>query len=209
MDEIQTRLARRREEVIQRLAEIGNAPKQNTRGWEERPHLLQELVTIEQTLAQMAATAAQVASTAAQVEATEAAERMRIAQDDASFWFRRFVLSLQIANGAAFVAAVGGVLQADNLPVAAAAAASPTAWFALGIFGSGLLPLILWLERQAWGPNVRWLSRIFLVVGAAFSVLAFCLGLVEVTRTMGSHVNAKPAQVQPTDQKPSAAGKPG
>lgn len=203
MEDIRERLTNRRAEVLQRLGDIGSAPKQNTRGWEERPHLLQELVTIEQTLAQIAATEAQAKATAAQVAATDAAERTRTAQDDAAFWFRRFMVSLQLANGAAFVAAVTGVLQADDLPRAAAVAASPTAWFALGILGSGLLPLVLWLERQPWGSIVRWVSRAALVLGAAISILAFSAGLVEVTRTLGSYVKpqtGKEAPAPPADK---------
>jgi hypothetical protein len=57
MEEWTDRLRHRREEIIARLEAMGT-PKVGTRGFQEQPHLNQELVTIEQTLAQVESTKA-------------------------------------------------------------------------------------------------------------------------------------------------------
>lgn len=83
------------------------------------------------------------------------------------FWFRRFMLSLQIGNGAAFLATVAGLLQADKsvLPIIAALAWPPAMYFAMGVTAAGLLPLLMAAQRAF--PRHRPVKR-----GAYIAVLA-------------------------------------
>lgn len=121
----------------------------------QRGPLLTALAQLEVADATRAAAAAQKDAAEAQDRATAEQEREKSAADGAEFWFRRFMLSLQIGNGAAFVALAGGILQADNPAAAAAVAAKSFALFGGGLTLAGIIPLLLFFARRKrpkWWP---------------------------------------------------------
>jgi hypothetical protein len=60
------------------------------------------------------------------------------------------MLSPQIGNGAAFLATVSGLFQADKdvLPSMAVLAWSPAMYFALGVTAAGVLPLLMFWQQS-------------------------------------------------------------
>ncbi len=96
----------------------------------------------------------------AQDRATSEQEREKAAKDDATFWFRRFILGLSIAHGAAIAAITAGVFQANDPVQAAKLIDLPYALFAIGLLGAGATPLVLWRERSlpkaAVAAKARW-----------------------------------------------------
>jgi len=85
------------------------------------------------------------------LEAEEADHSRRVDEaarrEDAGFWFRRFMLGLQIANGGAFAAITAGVFQADDPALAARLVHAPYSLFAAGLLAAGLIPFALWGAR--------------------------------------------------------------
>lgn len=72
-------------------------------------------------------------------------------KDEATFWFRRFLLALGIANAAAFASVAGGVMGAKDavlLQKIAAEALFPIQLFGFGAITAGLIPLVLWLRAN-------------------------------------------------------------
>lgn len=124
----------------------------------EDPFLTNQLEKLEAAIDQIDAALAQ--SNLTHAIQTEAAAREMAArsEENANFWFRRFMLSLQIGNGAGFLAtaAVVGQVDAAAISLAAVLAWAPAAYFGLGTAAAGLLPLIMaalvWAEGR---PNAR------------------------------------------------------
>ena len=100
-------------------------------------------------------------------------ETHKAVEDDANYWFRRLMLQPQLANGAAFLAMAGGILQADDIARAADLAKEPFAWFATGLAVSGIPPFFLWASRlqpQRLKLFERTAMYITLLAGAFFFV---------------------------------------
>ena len=124
-------------------------------------------------------------------------EEDRASREGREFWFRRFMLSLQIGNGAAFLATVAGLLQADKdvLSVMAVLAWPPAMYFALGVGSAGLLPLLMF-AREAVPIDGRWRRIVHLAVltFTTFSMGFFALGagsvVVEIRQLGGAAVEA-------------------
>lgn len=106
-------------------------------------------------------------------------EEDRASREGREFWFRRFMLSLQIGNGAAFLATVAGLLQADKdvLSVMAVLAWPPAMYFGLGVGSAGLLPLLMF-AREAVPVDGKWRRIVHLAVltFTTFSMGFFALG---------------------------------
>jgi hypothetical protein len=131
----------------------------------------------------------------------------RVDREERAFWFRRFMLSLQIGNGAAFLATVAGVLQADlaALPTVAVFAWAPAIYFGLGVSAAGLLPLLM-AARTAF-PTVIWSGRaafIAILFATTSSAGLFALGvgsvMVELTQVqVPAVVAAKAVEAKAAD----------
>lgn len=105
------------------------------------------------------------------------------AAEDQAFWFRRFMTSLQIGNGAGFLAAVSGIVQADAnvLPIIATLIWPPATYFGLGVGAAGILPLMLAARRGADGkPLLVSLARSAVLILTTFSIGFFGLGVGSV-----------------------------
>ena len=160
------RLHERRQQILNQIAGSDLA------GFPTNPALralTAELATIESALIQADNTTA--INDAAAQRALEVAQR-----DDAAFWFRRFILSLQIGNGAALLAALSGALQATDVREAAESIRWATAFFGLGVILAGALPGAIWLQRLSpRGKRAELAFRAaisFLAVGSAVSFVA-------------------------------------
>jgi hypothetical protein len=139
----------------------------------------ENLISYNQELSQIDAALLQAENTAALNRDADGRERERAAADDASFWFRRFMLSLQIGNGAGFLASLEGILHAEELSDAVTLAGLPAISFGLGVMLAGTLPIVLWGQRQAWIATNGVLRAfvglalvVFTVGAATFFVLA-------------------------------------
>lgn len=165
-----------------RLADIGT-PLVGTRGYDEKPQLNQELVTIEQTLAQ-------VESTNALRQDTHERESERLKQDDASFWSRRFHTSLAIGNGAGFALVTGALLQSQQIDRALVFAWPSICLFGPGLIFAGALPWLLWAQRR-YTTSARttefigWLSTLMTSLSAACFVAAIATSIYTVTSLQG------------------------
>lgn len=127
-------------------------------------------------------------------------EDERTAREGRDFWFRRFILSLQIGNGAAFLATVTGMFQAekDVLSIMAALAWAPALYFALGVGTAGALPLLMFAETAVRGHKLREsLVRHTVVALTTFSMGFFVLGagsvVVQITQMQKPAVDAAAA----------------
>ena len=140
--------------VVEKALEHWLPSVAGTPEWEIARALQEEQGQIEIALAQLevasatrAAAAAQLASAQALDRESEERERARAAGDDVSFWYRRFILSLQIGHAAAVLAIIGGTLQADDPKPVAAAMVWPGLFFAHGLLAAGMLPALQALHR--------------------------------------------------------------
>jgi hypothetical protein len=105
---------------------------------------------------------------------------LREAAQGADFWFRRFMLSLQIGNGAAFLAVVTSVVGADQMAQAAKWAILPAMGFGVGAIFSGMLPMLLWVQRVQMLAGVRPLFRSLTASFAIVGAVAFFAGMTGV-----------------------------
>lgn len=192
------RLAARREQLLQ---ELRRATEQYEKlGLDSfrnrRDGLEQELDKIDSMLMQSDLTGALEADTAAR-------EADRAERENFTFWFRRFMLSLQIGNGGGFLATVAAVQQADpaSLSTLAKLLALPVTFFGIGTILAGLLPLIM-----AAHANERLTKRaqtsaegiaLALTMGAA---AFFACGVLTVTWELLQAQRPK-APVEAVDQK--------
>jgi hypothetical protein len=167
MEEWTDRLRHRRGEILARVEQIG-FPKQGTRGFIELPDLHQELVAIEQTLAQ-------VESTEALRRDTAEREADRLKQDDAAYWWRRFNTSLAIGNGAGLAVVTGATLQAQHLDQALVFAWEPMLYFGPGVLLAGVLPWLLWAQKRY--PGATGLARVAGIFLTTLAAGLFALGI--------------------------------
>lgn len=127
-------------------------------------------------------------------------EDERAAREGRDFWFRRFILSLQIGNGAAFLATVTGMFQAekDVLSIMAVLAWAPALYFALGVGAAGVLPLLMFAQTAVRGHRLREsLVRHAVIALTTFSMGFFVLGsgsvVVQITQLQEPAVDAAAA----------------
>ncbi|MDO8900134.1 MAG: hypothetical protein Q7V15_02140 [Phenylobacterium sp.] len=138
---------------------------------------------VEAELDRLDAALVQVQHTRAIESDLRARDRERAEAENATFWFRRFMLSLQIGNGAGFLAAASIVSQVDSeaIYMAAVLAWAPATYFALGTGAAGLLPLIMaahaWANGHPVGKRAANLASLALTT---FAVLFFVCGMASV-----------------------------
>lgn len=218
MDEPRTRLLKRREELRKQLALYETDLRHGA--WSDRDLIAKKIRDTEQDLDAVELAIAQTGFTDALDAVTR--EAARAAQENATFWFRRFMLSLQIGNGAGFLAAAAVVGQADAsaIHLAAVLAWAPAAYFAVGTAAAGLLPLIM--AAHAWArdnPRGRYAANaggLFLTVLAAGLFACGMTSVVWELRQLGQPAvtQAEPPAPAPTlapalpaaDQSGSPAG---
>lgn len=175
--------------------------------------LIDERVSIEETLAQLEIAEAQVAvaraqrqtaaaqnalagvqaevaevqreATEAQRAATAEAELTRLEAEGTDFWLRRFILSLQIGNGAAFLAVVSSILQAANFEFAARLAFPPALGFGFGVLFAGAIPFAMWFERRQRAEVGDQVSRALSILLCVLSTFAFVVGMGLVQWSLG------------------------
>lgn len=119
----------------------------------------------------------------AQVREAHSASARQADVEDSAFWFRRFFTSIAIANGAAFVALAAGFLQADDRKAIATLLPVPMTAFAVGMFASGAIPIVLWIqirvrnnEGKLWPNAQQPLDFITTgLIGIALGVSVSCL----------------------------------
>ncbi len=73
-------------------------------------------------------------------------EREKVQFESATFWSRRFFVTLALANAGAFVAMTSGLIQADRPAEVAALVTPAMIHFAWGMLASGSIPLFFWGE---------------------------------------------------------------
>lgn len=180
-DEARRRLEERRGQLLQEIARnevLARTADANLAGMYDnrRAQFEAALDTVDAALAQSSLTRALEAETAAREEA-------RAEQENATFWFRRFMLSLQIGNGAGFLAtaAVVGQVDASAISLAAVLAWAPATFFALGTAAAGLLPLIM--AGHAWARDnarARYTANAGAFLLTTFAVGFFACGMASV-----------------------------
>lgn len=75
------------------------------------------------------------------------------------FWFRRYLTTLAIANGAAFVTLANGYLQAKDRHLTALLVADPLTLFGIGGMMAGLVPICLWLKAERARKEASWIRQ--------------------------------------------------
>lgn len=153
----------------------------------------------------------QIEQTAAIEKGTAVREAQRHDAENATFWFRRFMLSLQIGNGAGFLAtaAVVGQVDADAISLAAVLAWAPATYFGLGTGAAGLLPLVM--AAHAWAkehPRGRCLANIAGWLLTTFAVGFFACGMTSVVCELRQLGQPAVRQAEPPAPAPTLAPAP-
>lgn len=172
------------------------------------PHgyLNPEVAELERQLDEIDRSLLQAAQTEALKRDTDVRESQRAEEENGAFWLRRFILSLQIGNGAGFLAsaAVVGQVDFEAISLAAVLAWVPAAYFALGTGVAGALPLIM--AAQAWAknrPRTRYIAK-HMTWAMTFSAITFFIaGMASVVvelRELGQL--AEPAVTHAADPAP-------
>lgn len=141
-------------------------------------------------------------------------EAQRESQDDATFWFRRFMVGLSLGNGAGFLAMASGILQAEDFTKLPATIAEPFTSFGRGLIMSGLIPLFLYFSRTPkpgiwwdapvgapwWQAWIRWAAAWRLVAfwTALLSALFFMLAVRQSVGLVEQITTPKPAPAAQT-----------
>jgi hypothetical protein len=174
-----------------------------------------ELDVVDAALAQSDLTQALQADTAAREAARAAAQAE---QENTTFWYRRFMLSLQIGNGTGFLATLTAFAQADPdawVP-AAGFAFWPAYYFGGGVVAAGLLPLLAAFERHSeFGPRARNAMNGGILLLTTIAAFAFFSGvwqvgaqLYEISELRLPTHAADPAPPSPSPAPPPPAGGP-
>jgi hypothetical protein len=149
----------------------------------------QELLAHNAALTQIDAALLQAENTSALNRDADGREQQKLANDDAAYWFRRFMISLQIGNGAGFLASLEAILHAEHMQAAIPLAGVPAVRFGLGVVMAGTLPAILWLQRLHWvaeNPILREVSRAALIATALGAMAWFFLAVGTITNELVS-----------------------
>ncbi|MDP2213630.1 hypothetical protein [Phenylobacterium sp.] len=208
-DEARTRLIRRREQLLKEIDELWRLVEQSD-------HTVAELHEgrinqAESALDRIDAALAQSNLTQALEAETAAREAAKAEQENATFWFRRFMLSLQIGNGAGFLAtaAVVGQVDAEAISLAAVLAWAPATYFGLGTATAGLLPLIM--AGHAWAkdrPKARYAANLGALMMTTFAIGFFACGITSVVvelRQLGQPAVAHAIERAPIAPNPTPA----
>jgi hypothetical protein len=75
-------------------------------------------------------------------------ERAKGEIESATFWSRRFFVTLALANAGAFVTMASGLVQAEDPSKIAALVTPALVHFSWGMLASGAIPLFLWIQYQ-------------------------------------------------------------
>jgi len=111
----------------------------------EHDRLQTVLFDIQDRIAAKRVALAQLEGAESQAAASRAAAENQAVREDASFWLRRLIVSLSIANGAAFVGLISGAFHTEH-PLAVAAIVAPSLhYFGLGLIFAGAIPAAMWL----------------------------------------------------------------
>ena len=134
----------------------------------------------------------QLALAEATLRDTASRELDRERRDDSTFWYRRFMLSLQIGNGAAMLALMTGVMGAEqkDMMFLSALAWAPAMYFGIGLVAAGCLPGLLagsralrgvTLFNEGFTKRIAWaMSIIVIPMATTLAAGAFVLGLGSV-----------------------------
>jgi len=129
------------------------------------------LFDIQDRIAAKRVAMAQIEGAEAQAAASRLAAERDAAKEDSNFWKRRFILSLSIANGTAFVGLSSALLDAPD-PVAVAVVVAPALWmFGLGLLSAGVMPGTMWLVMVVRGvisPAMGFVTGALALASAAF-----------------------------------------
>jgi hypothetical protein len=154
----------------------------------------------------------QSAQTEAIERDTNSREALRLEAENAAFWDRRFMVSLQVGNGAGFLATVGAVFQA---PIEAAAMwAGPatliSGFFGVGTIAAGMLPSLAGIQTQAPAGSRIWrMARYGMIVLVGIACGAFGGGTVTVVQAIGRVAEQPPKHAaDPAPPSPSPAPSP-
>lgn len=165
----------------------------------EREHIEATLATFQLADAQRELVAAQERATEAQILATaeqrvanaaasqekkdadEAASKAKIVEEEVTFWTRRFMTSMSIANAAGFIAVLTFMFKQDSPAIQSRDVRLALAYFGIGAIMGGLVPVIhlmtIWarsyfggrlkeIEQQPGGPSSS--LKFMLTVNNAF-----------------------------------------
>ncbi|MFN4177367.1 hypothetical protein [Phenylobacterium sp.] len=175
--EAANRLQARRTELLQQVEGLQAAIRSG--GSSERDDMLAQA---QAELTQIDSALLGAANTEALNREAAAREAAKAAGDDAGFWFRRFMLSLQIGNGAGLAATLAGLQDTTDQRNFALLVVVPAQIFATGLITSGALPALLWAERlprlqRTWARP--WIGALIYMTTIS-SALMFVGGVVEV-----------------------------
>lgn len=134
------------------------------------------LSAAQSTVDTLDATIAQMENTEALNRAQAERDHAKAAEDDGNFWFRRFMVSLQVGNGGAVLALLTSLTSADDVGAVAGTLVVPVSVFGFGLVAAGLVPAFLWLARTAAAKSREfenmWPGRLYTNVQGAFAHLA-------------------------------------
>lgn len=149
---------------------------------------------------------------------TDAREATKAEQENTAFWYRRFMLSLQIGNGTGFLATLTAFSQADQTALATAAkfALWPAYSFGIGVVAAGLLPLLAAFERRRdYSPRARRAMNGSIYFLTFLAAMGFVAGvqttwqqLYEITKQPAVTHAADPAPPSPSPAPPPPVGGP-
>jgi len=105
-------------------------------------------------------------------------ERHRERKAEADYWFRQWMNSLAIGNGAGFLAVTSGLLQAGRLERAITLVFAPLTYFALGLLFAGALRLLVWSTHTTkLGSLGEKVSQRATLAATTISALLFVCGI--------------------------------
>ena len=202
----QKRLDARLHEIDEALARLGAVPTDSTVGKEvaqlraSRDQVEVALAQLDVAAAQREASGAQRALASAENNRADAADRDRLSRDDAAFWSRRFYTSLAVGNGVGFLTVSSALIQNAKSGWAVALGFAPLSYFALGVVFAGIIPFLVWRQRDPQTPHALqpWL-RHATILAATFAVGLFVLGVSssaleawQMNDALGKSLSAKP-----------------
>lgn len=175
-------------------------------GWDERQRLARQLKEIIRLTVERDRLADEEDRHSRQLDAQESernatARLLRLEKrqqelwDEMSFWSRRFVTTLALAQAAAFTGIAAGLAQADDPHILGPYLALPMNAFAVGMISAGLMPLVLfaraWIEREYPVESANWLSPTAMAAQwglaflSAYSLLQGIMWLIGVADGLG------------------------
>lgn len=201
-----TRLKERRRKMLSDLERLRRSAHETGAGLldEKAGNVARQIDKLDAALVQ--------ASLSQAIEAeTQAREGARAEQENTTFWYRRFMLSLQIGNGTGFLATLTAFAQADAdaWPAAARFAFWPAYHFGAGVVAAGLLPLLVAFERHSeFGPRGRHAMNGGILLLTIIAAGAFVAGVWEVGTQLYEISEMRPPTHAADPAPPSASPAP-